>query len=173
MILRCRRKAIKGCEGRINDEVRRFWENSRLSLPSDPLCNLSLSPSFSDSGGFTSTHETRHRNLNRVHTTLQGHSWKCVCQYLYEAASVSTEVADAQRHCAHTENGLSFFLLVNFVCASWNTFTEHRHMQPSCCLGLEPAGLSLQRSRWWATLCLAWNLPFFQPQGTSLGVLLN
>ena len=184
-ILWRRRKTIKDSDGRINDKARRCSENSRLSLQSDPLCIFSSSSgkrlhrqSFPDSGSFTSSHETRHRNLNREHIILQGRPVKisvdiCVSQCFL----LGLLPEDAQRQPHHTVKQLNVSLL--FVKKDvLVVLLEHLHRAEIhsvllCYLGLEPAGLSLQRRRWWAALCLAWNLPLCQPQGTLLGVLLN
>lgn len=87
--------------------------------------------SFSDSRGFASTHETRHRHLNHVPHHTSRPLVKYVCQYLYEATllwGLSAEVADV------SNSVFPLFCKRCFVCASWNTFTEHRHksyIQPS------------------------------------------
>ena len=85
MILRRRRKTAKDSEGWINDKERRRWEKSRLSLPNDPALHFLLVSVVSHllTAGASLPHLRRYTETWTVlHTTLQGHPWKYVCQYL-------------------------------------------------------------------------------------------
>lgn len=93
----------------------------------------------------------------------------------YVSMSNACGAANAKR--GKTKKNYLLFVFKKLLCLY---FLEHLHKEERWVphstllflfLGSEPAGLSLQRSRWRAVLCLDWNLLFFvQPQRSLLGV---
>lgn len=140
-------------------------ENSWLLLPSDPLCIFSSSP----------------LPVIFWQRRLSFHTWnktqkpgpRSTSYFKVTRENMSANICMRHCFCEVCWQSVSSLFFVNALLFVLPGTPSVLHPALLWYLGSEPKGLSLQRSRWCAVLCLARNLPFFQPQGTLLGVLLN